>query len=77
MFELLLRPLLHNLWRLSSLLSFPLIAYLYCQVNELSFADLDQGSNWHKGAVVGLYLVYLLVWWKLNPRVGRVSQHKL
>jgi hypothetical protein len=61
-------------WKLSTVFIFPAIIYFYLilmtfYTDSFTFQQLDQGSNVHKGIVVIVYVIYLLVWKILNGKV--------
>ncbi|MFT6927897.1 MAG: putative membrane protein [Psychromonas sp.] len=67
--------LLLLIWRLSTVFIFPVIIYFYLHLmtfytDGFTFQQLDQGSNMHKGAVVVVYVIYLLIWKSLNKKVN-------
>ncbi|BEU01384.1 hypothetical protein OAG1_01840 [Agarivorans sp. OAG1] len=66
-----LRSLLLTLWRFSIIYSSIVIAWLYCHIMNVDFEIVDTGTNQHKTIIVGLYLVYLGLWWWLNPYLAR------
>ena len=61
-------------WKLLTVLILPVIMAVYVEVVDtyyiaFSFSDLDQGKNLHKWAILGIYLLFLLCWNRLNPHV--------
>lgn len=63
------------IWKLSTVFIFPVIIYFYLSLmtfytDSFTFQQLDQGSNIHKGVVVVVYVIYLLVWKSLNRKVN-------
>lgn len=69
-----LSQLLILLWKLSSVFVIPLIMMGYVMVmnrydGSFTFADLDQGKNFHKWLVFAIYLVYILFWKRSNKAV--------
>lgn len=54
------------LWRASLLYIFPLLMWVYCRITGIGFAELDTGVNNHKWVVLGIYLIYVLLWLLLN-----------
>jgi len=62
-------------WKLSTVFVFPVIIYFYLILmtsysDGFTFQQLDQGSNIHKGIVVVVYVIYLIVWKTLNRKVN-------
>ncbi|MDO6685471.1 MULTISPECIES: hypothetical protein [unclassified Agarivorans] len=66
-----LRSLLLTLWRFSTIYSIVVITLLYCRIAGVDFETVDTGSNQHKMIIIGLYFVYLGVWWWANPYLLR------
>jgi hypothetical protein len=69
-----LNKLLLLIWQLSTVYSIPIIIYTYVSImnsndQPFSFAELDQGQNPQKLTVVGIYLIYLLIWKLSNKAV--------
>ncbi len=62
--------LLALIWRWSVFLMFPLLVIVYSLLTGLPLADFDNGVNRHKWLIVMLYLLYVGVWLKYNPRVS-------
>lgn len=56
-------------WRWSVFLMFPLLLTGYVQLSGHALSDFDQGVNSHKWLIVVLYLVYVVLWLRLNRRV--------
>jgi hypothetical protein len=74
MFMTQLSQFLILLWKLSSVFVLPLIMMGYVLLMDrygggFTFADLDQGKNIHKWAVLAIYLAYLLFWNRSNRYV--------
>lgn len=74
MFNLPLTQALSLLWKLLTVLILPVIMAVYIEVVdtyyfEFSFSELDQGKNLHKWAILGIYLVFLVCWNRVNPYV--------
>ncbi|MGB5446813.1 MAG: hypothetical protein WBM99_15050 [Psychromonas sp.] len=67
--------LLLLIWKLSTLFMLPIIIYGYLKfmtfyTGYFTFQHLDQGINNHKWIVVGIYLIYLLLWKSVNKTVS-------
>ncbi|WMC10921.1 hypothetical protein PU634_00725 [Oceanimonas pelagia] len=56
-------------WRWSVFLMFPLLVFGYVEVLGVPLSDFDNGVNHHKWILVCLYLLYVVLWWRLNRRV--------
>jgi len=69
--------LLSLMWKLLTVLIIPLIMFAYIELVDIfympfNFADLDQGKNIHKWLILGLYLIFLFCWARLNPLVTAI-----
>ena len=69
-----LHQVLRLLWQLSTVYVIPIIIILYIKALNLmgyplSFSELDEGQNIHKLAILGIYLLYLLIWKLINKYV--------
>jgi hypothetical protein len=69
-----LNLLLRLLWKLSTVYIIPIIILLYIEfintyLGTFNFQQLDQGRNIHKIEILGLYLLYLLLWNRYNKPV--------
>ncbi|MDP5293576.1 hypothetical protein Q9290_14940 [Oceanimonas sp. CHS3-5] len=56
-------------WRWSVFLMFPLLVFGYVEILGVPLAEFDNGVNHHKWLLVAFYLLYVLLWWRLNRRV--------
>ena len=61
--------LLGQCWRWSVFFMFPLILVLYVEVMGVSFSEFDNGVNQHKWLILLIYLLYVLVWLRVNRQV--------
>ncbi|ART80758.1 hypothetical protein [Oceanisphaera avium] len=61
--------IINQSWRWSVFLMFPLLLVAYVELTGVSFAQLDEGTNQHKWVIMLGYLLYVLVWLKLNRHV--------
>lgn len=69
-------PVFRVIWKLLILAAFPLLVWGYLKGTGLSFTQLDAGVNMHKIIIFALYLVLILAWWWLNPKVLRVLSRR-
>ena len=69
-------PVLSVIWKLVVLGAFPILVWGYLQVTDLSFAELDTGTNVHKKIIFALYLALIIVWWWLNPKMQRLLHRR-
>ncbi len=67
------RPIVKLLWKLLFLLLFPFVIWLYCQVLGIPFAEIDNGTNYHKWVIFFIYLGCLASWLSINRSLSHHS----